>query len=124
LESSISRQWYQLYENNPKIQAFAVAKGEEIVWQTENWNLLEDIKQIVAAPNNSPGNVSAFGVKYKRVTSTSDTYIGSAANKGHLLIVRINEKSWAIAWAESTSVPELALIDLTKTAIHLSGDVR
>ncbi len=101
-----------------------MAKGEEIVWQTENWNLLEDIKQIVAAPKDAAGNISAFGVKYKRVTSTQDTYIGSTSNKGHLLIVRINEKGWAIAWAESTAVPELALIDLTKTAIHLSNDVR
>jgi hypothetical protein len=124
LESAISRQWYQLYENNPKIQAFAVAKGEDIVWQTENWNLLDDIKRIVVAPKEPASTVSAFGVKYKRVTSTLDTYIGSAAdNKGHLLIVRINEHSWVIAWAESTSIPELALIDLSKTAIHLSGDV-
>jgi hypothetical protein len=125
LESAISRQWYHLYENNPKIQAFAVAKGEDIVWQTENWNLLQDIKQLVAAPSEGTGKVSAFGVKYKRVASTQDTYIGSAAgDKGHLLIARINEKGWAIAWAESTSVPELALIDLIKTAIHLSADVR
>jgi hypothetical protein len=125
LESAISRQWYQLYENNPKIQAFAVAKGAEIVWQTENLNLLEDIKQIVIAPKEAASNVSASGVKYKRVASTLDTYIGSASdNKGHLLIVRINEISWAIAWAESTSVPELTLVDLTRTAIHLSGDVR
>jgi len=124
LESAISRQWYQLYENNPKIQAFAIAKGEEIIWQTENWNLLEDIKQIVAAPKEATSNVSAFGVKYKKVTSSPDTYIGSAANKGHLLIVRINEKGWAIAWADPTSVPELALIDLTKAAVHLSRDIR
>lgn len=124
MESAISRQWYQLYENNPKIQAFAVAKGDEIVWQTENWNLLDDIKQIVAAPQDATGNISVSGVKYKRVASTQDTYIGSTSNKGHILITRINEKGWAIAWADSTAVPELALIDLTKTAIHLSNDVR
>jgi len=124
LESAISRQWYQLYENNPKIQAFAVAKGEEIVWQTENWNLLDDIRQLVAAPKEATSKVSAFGVKYRRVASTMDSYIGSAADdKGHLLIARINENGWAIAWAEPTSVPELTLIDLTKTAIHLSGDI-
>jgi len=39
------------------------------------------------------------------------------------LVVRINERGWAIAWAESTSVPELAIVDLAKTAIRLSGDV-
>lgn len=124
MESAISRQWYQLYTNNPKIQAFAVAKGDQVVWQTENWNLLDDIKQIVKAPKEEASKVSVGGIKYKRIASTLDTFLGTAPDgKGHLLMVRINEGGWAIAWAESTSVPELALVDLAKTAIHLSGDV-
>jgi hypothetical protein len=123
VESAISRQWYQLYENNPKIQAFAIIRGEEVVWQTNNWDLLKDIKQIANAQKEAPAKVSISGVTYKRVTSNQDSFIASAGNKGHLLMVRINGNGWAVAWAESTSVPELALIDLTKTAIHLSRDV-
>lgn len=124
MESAISRQWYQLYENNPKIQAFAVANEREIAWQTENWNLQEDIKAILRAPETAAGKVSAGGVKYKRVKSANDFYIGTAgSDKGHLLLVKINDSSWAIAWVESTAVPELAIIDLTKAAIHLKGDL-
>jgi len=124
LESDISRQWYQLYENNPKIQAFAVAKDGVIAWQTENWDLLENIKSIVEAPQKAAGNVSAGGVKYKRVRSAKDFYIGSAgSDKGHLLIVKINDSSWAVAWAESSAVPELAIIDVTKATIHLKGNI-
>jgi hypothetical protein len=124
VESAISRQWYQLYENNPKIQAFAVAKDGEIIWQTDNWDLLDDIESIVEAPKKASGNVSVSGVKYKRVRSSQDFYIGSAdSEKGHLLIVKVNDSSWAIAWAESTAVPELTIIDITKTAIHLKGNI-
>jgi len=124
LESAISRQWYQLYENNPKIQAFAVAKEGEIVWQTENWNLLEDIKSIIEAPQKAAGKVSAGGVKYKRVRSAHDFYIGSSgSDEGHLLIVKINDSSWAVAWAEPSAVPELAIIDMTKATIHLKGNI-
>ncbi len=124
LESAISRQWYQLYENNPKIQAFAVAKEGAIVWQTENWDLLKDIKSIIRAPETAAGNVSVNGVKYKRAKSAQDFYIGTAgSDKGHLLIVKINDSSWAVAWTESSAVPELAIIDLTKTSIHLKGNL-
>ena len=124
MESAISRQWYQLYENNPKIQAFAVAKDGVIAWQTENWDLLEDIKSIIEAPPKAAGNVSAGGVKYKRVRSAKDFYIGSAgSDKGHILIVKINDSSWAVAWAESSAVPELTIIDVTKAAIHLKGNI-
>ena len=124
MESAISRQWYQLYENNPKIQAFAVAKEGSIVWQTENWDLTEDIKSIVEAPQKAMGKVSAGGVKYKRVRSAKDFYIGSTgSDQGHLLIVKINDSSWAVAWALSSAVPELTIIDVTKTAIHLKGNI-
>jgi hypothetical protein len=122
LESAISRQWYQLYENNPKIQAFAVAKNGVIVWQTENWDLTEDIKSIIEAPPSASGKVSAGGVKYKRVQSGKDFYIGSSGkDQGHLLIVKINDSSWVVAWADTSAIPELAIIDVTKTAIHLKG---
>ncbi len=124
LESAISRQWYQLYENNPKIQAFAVAKDGAIVWQTENWNLIDDIKEIINAPQSAAGKVNAGGLKYKRVRSAQDFYIGSAdSNQGHLLIVKINDSSWAVAWAESSAVPELTIIDVTKASIHLKGNI-
>ncbi|MGY5858285.1 MAG: hypothetical protein RTU63_02870 [Candidatus Thorarchaeota archaeon] len=124
MESAISRQWYQLYENNPKIQAFAVAKDGAIAWQTENWDLTEDIKSIVEAPQKAVGKVSAGGVKYKRVRSAKDFYIGSSdSGEGHLLIVMINDSSWAVAWAEPSAVPELTIIDLTKATIHLKGNI-
>lgn len=124
MESAISQQWYQLYENNPKIQAFAVAKGEKIVWQTENWNLLEDVKLLIDAPKSAASKIIVGGIKYKRVASTQDSYIASAGDdKGHLLMARIDERSWIIAWSEDSSIPELAIVDLTKTAIHLKGTV-
>ena len=124
MESAISRQWYQLYENNPKIQAFAVAKDGVIVWQTENWDLLNDIKSIIEAPVKASGHISVGGVKYKRVRSAKDFYIGiSDSNDGHFLVVQINDSSWAIAWTESSAVPELTIIDITKTAIHLKGHI-
>ena len=101
-----------------------MAKEGEIVWQTENWNLMEDIKSIIEAPQKAAGKVSANGVKYKRVRSAQDFYIGSSGTEeGHLLIVKINDSSWAVAWAEPSAVPELAIIDMTKSAIHLKGNI-
>ncbi|TFG26289.1 hypothetical protein EU527_19885 [Candidatus Thorarchaeota archaeon] len=122
MENAISRQWYQLYENNKKIQAFAVAKGKEIVWQTENWNLTEDVKTLLDAPISAAGKLAVGGVKYKRITSTQDRYVASSGdNQGHLLMARVDDESWIIAWAEDSSIPELAIIDVEKAAIHLKG---
>jgi hypothetical protein len=123
MESAISRQWYQLYENNPKIQAFAIIKGGDVVWQTSNWNLVEDTKTIIDAAMKGLDKISVGGITYKCMTSNQDSLIGSAGDKGHLLVVKINDQSWAVAWAESKAVPELAMIDLKKSAVYLSGVV-
>jgi hypothetical protein len=124
LNEIIGNGWNQLYSNNPKIQAFAVSKEGVIVWQTENWDLVEDISVIMKTLKEDKSKVSVGGVKYKRVSSSADSYIATANdNKGHLLIVKIEEKIWAIAFAVPSAVPELSIIDVTKATIQLKGQV-
>jgi hypothetical protein len=66
--------------------------------------------------------VTTGGVTYKRVSSSDDSYVATADdNKGHLILVLIDEHSWAIAFAAPSAVPELAIIDIRKTTINLRG---
>lgn len=121
---TIGNEWNQLYSNNSKIQAFAVTKDGAIVWQTDNWDLVEDVNVIMNALTGDKSKVSVGGVKYKRVSSSADSYIATADdNKGHLLIVKIDKASWAIAFAAHHAVPELSIIDVTKSAIQLINHV-
>ena len=120
----IGHEWNLLFASNPKIHAFAVAKDGAIIWQTENWNLVEEIDGLLKAANENSSKVSTGGVTYERVAFSNDSYIATAAdNKGHLILVLIDENSWAIAFAAPTSVPELAIIDIRRTAIQLRGHV-
>lgn len=124
MSTTIENEWNQLYANNPKIQAFAVAKEEAIVWQTENWDLVEDVSAIMNALKDDKSKVTVGGVKYKRASSSDDSYIATADdNKGHLLIVKIDENVWAIVFTAPTAVPELSVIDVTKAAVQLKGHV-
>ncbi len=120
----IGNEWNLLFASNPKLHAFAVAKDGSIIWQTDNWNLVEDIDGILQSVQESSSQVSAGGVKYARVSSSDSSYAATAAqNKGHLLLVRIDENSWAIAFAAPSAVPDLAIIDVKKTAIQLKGHI-
>lgn len=120
----IGHEWNLLFASNPKIHAFAVAKDGAIIWQTENWNLVEEIDELLKAANGNSSKVSSGGVTYERVAFSNDSYIATAAdNKGHLILVLIDENSWAIAFAAPTSVPELAIIDIRRTVIQLRGHV-
>ena len=68
MNSTIGNEWNQLYSNNSKIQAFAVTKDGAIVWQTDNWDLVEDVNAIMKALKDDKSKVSVGGVKYKRVS--------------------------------------------------------
>ncbi|MFX1604834.1 MAG: hypothetical protein ACFFDD_02900 [Promethearchaeota archaeon] len=120
----IGHEWNLLFANNPKIHAFAVAKDGAVIWQTDNWDLVEEISDILDAADKDRTKVTTGGVTYKRVSSSDDSYVATADdNKGHLILVLIDEHSWAIAFAAPSSVPELAIIDIRKTAIKLRGHV-
>ena len=118
----IGHEWNLLFANNPKIHAFAVAKDGAIIWQTENWDLVEEINGILKAADKDSSKVTSGGVTYNRVASSDDSYIATADDdKGHLILVLIDENSWAIAFAAPTAIPELAVIDVKKTVLQLRG---
>ncbi|MFW9806205.1 MAG: hypothetical protein ACFFFK_05700 [Candidatus Thorarchaeota archaeon] len=120
----IGHEWNLLFANNPKIHAFAVAKDGTVIWQTDNWNLVEDIESILKAADKDESKITTGGVTYKRIASSDDSYIATADdNKGHLILVLIDENSWAIAFAAPSAVPELTIIDVRKTVIQLRGHI-
>ncbi|MHA1904971.1 MAG: hypothetical protein ACXADL_16005 [Candidatus Thorarchaeota archaeon] len=118
----IDKEWDNLYTCNPKIQAFAVCDGPSIVWQTSNWNLVKDIDKLFDAPSTAASKVKANGVDYSRVTSDDTSYIASAKkDRGHFIMVQVENDIWVMAWVIASSIPELALIDLSKTAVALQN---
>jgi hypothetical protein len=119
----IGHEWNILFANNPKLHAFAVAKEGKVIWQTDNWDLVDEIENILKAADKDEKKLTTGGVTYERVTSTDDSYIASSDGKGHLILVLIDEHSWAIAFAAPTAVPELAIIDVRKTVIQIRGHV-
>jgi hypothetical protein len=124
MSTVIDNEWKSLFESNPGFQAFAVCKDGAIVWQTGNWNLVSEAKDLVRAPDTAAPTVQANKVKYSRIASTQESYIGtSGGNKGHFLMALVQGKTWLLAIVRPESIPELAVIDLSRSAIRLIGKV-
>ena len=122
MEDVISTEWQLLYANNPKIQYFGVISSGEVVWQTNNWNLVKDVDEIITALRVLNSEISIDKVRYTRIQSNSNYYLGiSEKNNEHVIICRVDDKSWVIARSSSDSVPELARIDVARTATKLIG---
>ncbi|MHA1637531.1 MAG: hypothetical protein ACTSUO_04825 [Candidatus Thorarchaeota archaeon] len=124
MSSSIQEAWNLLYEANPKIQSLAVCKGAEIVWQTQNWDLVKEVQELVDAPAKGSSFVKINGVEYHRVTSSVEAYVASSKKgKGHFLMTKVAGSTWLMAWVSNDAVPELAMIDLSYAALKLSGAI-
>ncbi|MGD9382261.1 MAG: hypothetical protein PVI03_07440 [Candidatus Thorarchaeota archaeon] len=119
MDMTIDNEWKLLYSHNPKIQAFAILKNGEIIWQTSNWDCVPAAAALTDAPPSARESVEIGGVNYRRITSSQESYIATAdKDQGHLLMARIEVGIWAIAWATHDSIPELTLIDLSKAAVQ------
>ncbi len=122
MSTPIEEAWNMLYEANPKIQSLAVCKGTEIIWQTQNWDLVKNASELKDAPANAVSSVKIGDVEYHRITSSVDAYVASSReDKGHFLMTKIAGSTWLMAWVKSGAIPELAMIDLSYTALKLSG---
>ncbi len=120
--SIIEDEWAKLYSSNPRVQRFAVCVESLIVWQTGNWDLVHDISDLAQAPKDAADSVNVNGVTYRRISSSSDSYVATAdSNQGHFLMASIDRTAWLLGWATPESIPELAVIDLARSAIRFKG---
>ena len=118
---SIDDTWRYLYSSNPKIQAFAVSEGTNIIWQTDNWNLVKDIESVFDILTNGGPTMRISKVEYDTVHSSEDTFYATSNGKGHFMMAQVEKQTntWLLAWASADSVPELAIIDLRYAAKKL-----
>ncbi|RDE10739.1 MAG: hypothetical protein C4K49_12930 [Candidatus Thorarchaeota archaeon] len=121
MSTVIDEEWKNLFQNNPKIQAFAVCRDGTILWQTSNWSLVEDGRELTTAAETAAASILANGVKYSRIASSPGSYVATSQNNGHFLMALVEGKTWLMAWATADSVPELAAIDVSRTALKLIG---
>ncbi|MCK5152361.1 MAG: hypothetical protein KAQ65_10985 [Candidatus Thorarchaeota archaeon] len=119
---SISEIWSNLYSNNSKLQAFAVVENSKIVWQTDNWNLVDAVDHIMDVCTNAKKSLKVADVIYTTVRASEDSYIASSSdNQGHILMAQIHHNNgiWLMAWATADSDPDLAIIDLLYAATKM-----
>jgi hypothetical protein len=118
---TISEIWSNLYSNNSKLQAFAVSEDSKIIWQTDNWNLVDSIEEILDICCNNKPKMKVAGVTYITIQSKDDSFIASSDKKGHFLMAKASHLSdtWIMAWAASDSDPELAIVDLMYAATKM-----
>jgi hypothetical protein len=116
---------FSLMDEEPAVFGGAIINNAgEIAYQTENWDLSEDLaqfKQILAGEN--PGRVSIMKLGYMIVEFTPERIIATnAGHKGHIIIAPADSGA-LIVFIDPTKGPRDALFNVQNFALKLKGEL-
>jgi hypothetical protein len=114
------------YNDSAKmIQAFGVVNASgRVLWQTKNWDLTADAKNLVAAVAQKAPSVIQNKVKYSTIRSSPDSLVArNVQGSGVLLLAKIDADKWVVAWASPNAAPDGIYVDVDRAAKSLKGKV-
>ncbi|GAB4318942.1 MAG: hypothetical protein Kow0069_22240 [Promethearchaeota archaeon] len=78
-----------LLDEEPNVYGVAlIDANNQLVYQTENWDLTSDVGSVLAARNGEGTAMTLQGVKYMIVENTPERTIGTnVTGQGHVIVV-------------------------------------
>ena len=107
------------------IQAFGVIKTDgSVLWQSNNWDLTADAKNLVAAVNSRAASVTQNQVKYSTMRTSPESLVArNTGGNGILVLAKIEGDKWVVAWAAADAAPDGVYVDVDRAAKSLKGKI-
>jgi predicted regulator of Ras-like GTPase activity (Roadblock/LC7/MglB family) len=112
-------------DSGKKIQAFGViTTNGRVLWQSNNWNLTNDAASLSAAVSQRATSVVQNQVKYSTIRTTPESLVArSVSGNGTLILARIDNDKFVIAWAAADAAPDQVYVDVDRAAKRLKGKI-
>jgi hypothetical protein len=112
-------------DSGKMIQAFGVITAAGAVkWQSNNWDLRAEAKNLVAAVAQKASSVVLNSVKYSTMRSSPDSLVAkNLQGSGILVLAKIDADKWVVAWANPAAAPDGIYVDVDRAAKSLKGKV-
>jgi len=107
------------------VQAFGVIKADgAVLWQSNNWSLEADAKELVSAVNKQAASITQNQVKYSTMRTSPESLVArSIHGNGILIMARIEGDTWVVAWAAPDAAPDGVYVDVDRAAKALKGKI-
>ncbi len=108
-----------------KVQAFGVIKSDgAVLWQSNNWSLEADAKSLVAAVQSKAASVIQNQVKYSTMRTSPESLVArSMQGNGILILAKVDNDKWVVAWAAHDAAPDSVYVDIDRAAKSLKGKI-
>ncbi|MBD3406028.1 MAG: hypothetical protein GF411_07890 [Candidatus Lokiarchaeota archaeon] len=116
----------QAYEaSGQMVQAFGViTTGGQVLWQSDNWDLTADAQSLAGAVGKGVASVTQNEVKYSTIRSSPESLVArSVSGNGTLVLAKIEDGKFVIAWASPDAAPDGVYVDVDRAAKALKGKV-
>ncbi|MFW9909124.1 MAG: hypothetical protein ACFFEF_11145 [Candidatus Thorarchaeota archaeon] len=107
------------------IQAFGVIRSDgAVLWQSNNWSLEADARSLVAAVTSRAASVTQNQVKYSTMRTSPESLVArSVQGNGILVLAKIDNDKWVVAWASPDAAPDGVYVDVDRAAKALKGRI-
>ena len=107
------------------VQAFGVITASgQVLWQSQNWDLVEDAPQLGRAVSTGASSVVQNQVKYSTLRTTPDSLVArNVQGNGLLVLAKIEGDKFVVAWAAAEAQPDGTYVDVDRAAKSLKGKI-
>jgi hypothetical protein len=107
------------------IQAFGVITDSgQVLWQSNNWDLSADASTLASAVKSSAASVIQNQVKYSTIRTSPESLVArNVQGNGILVLAKIDEGKWCVAWAAADAAPDGIYVDVDRAAKSLKGKI-
>jgi hypothetical protein len=100
---------FDLLDSEPNIWGVAVLEEGRILYQTENWDLAEDVSLMASVlGGEEPGRLTVMKLGYAIVEQVPERIIAtSVTKKGHVVIIPAGKRALVVFVNPSTAVREV-----------------
>jgi len=107
------------------IQAFGVIRSDgAVLWQSNNWSLEADARNLVNAVSSRASSIVQNQVKYSTMRTSPESLVArSIQGNGILVLAKIDDDKWVVAWAAPDAAPDGIYVDVDRAAKSLKGKI-
>jgi predicted regulator of Ras-like GTPase activity (Roadblock/LC7/MglB family) len=113
----------QLQAKNPNVTAIAILTLDgQVMYQTNNWNIVTDAPNLIAAWREKQPSIYVQGIKYSTLSSTDERLVATnVSGMGHIIMATARYRALLMAYVTPQGDTQGSYVDVSRAAAQLGA---
>nr|MDO8090512.1 profilin family protein [Candidatus Sigynarchaeota archaeon] len=112
-----------LQAKNPNITAIAILTLDgQVLYQTNNWNVVQDAPNLIAAWREKAPSIYVQGIKYSTLSATDERLVATnVSGMGHIIMATARYRALLMAYVTPQGDTQGSYVDISRAAAQLGS---